>query len=99
MVGSLIEARLLGSMREDEECDYDDTLNDDSSARGGDKENCIVGEDDSNMCKDVVIEMKLMQQLVENDVHEDVELKIEFWHALDVLIDEVEMLKCPLNLM
>ena len=61
MVGSLIEARLLGSMREDEECDYDDTLNDDSTARGGDKENFIVGEDDSNMCKDVVIEMKLMQ--------------------------------------
>jgi hypothetical protein len=61
MAGSLIEARLLGSLKEDEERDYDDRLNDDSSARGGDKDNCIVGEDDSNMCKDVVIETELMQ--------------------------------------
>ena len=41
MLGSLIEARLFGSM-EEEECDKDRTLIDDSSARGGDKENCIV---------------------------------------------------------
>jgi hypothetical protein len=40
MVGSLIEAHLFGSMNEDEECDYDHTLIDDSNAQGGDKENC-----------------------------------------------------------
>ena len=51
---------LFGSMEEDEECDYDHTLIDDSSAQGGDKENCSVGEDNSNMCKDVVIETELM---------------------------------------
>ena len=55
MVGSLIEAQLFGSMKEDEECDYDHTLIDDSSARGGDKENYSVVEDKSNMCKNVVI--------------------------------------------
>jgi hypothetical protein len=45
-------------MKEDEECDYDHTLIDDSSAQfeSNDKENCSVGEDSSNMCKDVVIE-------------------------------------------
>jgi hypothetical protein len=37
------------------------TLNDDSSAQGGDRENCSVGEDTPNMCKDVVIEIELMQ--------------------------------------
>ena len=31
---------LFGSMKEDEECDYDHTLIDDSSTQGGDKENC-----------------------------------------------------------
>ena len=44
MVGSLIEAHLFGS------CDYDHTLIGDSSAQH-DKENCSVGEDNSNMCK------------------------------------------------
>ena len=29
---------------------------DDSSAQGGDKENCSVGKDNWNMCKDVAIE-------------------------------------------
>ena len=48
-------------MKEDEECDYDHTLIDNSSAQGGDKGNRGVGEDNSNMCKDVVIEMELMQ--------------------------------------
>ena len=43
-------------MKEDERCDYDHILIDDSSAQGGDKENYSVGEDNSNMCKDVVIE-------------------------------------------
>ena len=48
-------------MEEDEACDYDHTLIDDYSAQGGDKENCSVGEDNSTMCKDVVIETELMQ--------------------------------------
>ena len=39
MVGSLIEARLFGSMKEDEECDYDHILFNDFSLLGGDKEN------------------------------------------------------------
>ena len=43
----LIEAHLFGSM---EEYDYDHTLIGDSSAQR-DKENCSVGEDNSNMCK------------------------------------------------
>ena len=38
MVGSLIEAHLFGSMKEDEECAYDHTFTDDSSAQGGHKE-------------------------------------------------------------
>ena len=42
-------------MKEDEGCDYDHTLIDDSSAQGGDKETCNVGEDNSNMSKDVVM--------------------------------------------
>jgi hypothetical protein len=44
------------------------------------------------MCNDVVIETKLMQWQVENDLHEDVELQSELRNALDVLIDEHE--KC-----
>jgi hypothetical protein len=55
MVWSLLKAHLVGSMDEDEECDYDHILIDDSSAQGGDKENCNVGEDNSHMRKDVVI--------------------------------------------
>ena len=61
---------------------------DDSSAQGGDKENCSVGEDNLSMCKDVVIETELMQSHVENGLHEDVEWQSEFRHALNVLIDE-----------
>jgi hypothetical protein len=38
IVGSLIEAHLFGSMEEDEECNNDHTLINDSSAQGGDKE-------------------------------------------------------------
>ena len=49
----------LESMQEGEECDYDHTLIDDASARGGDKEYCSVGEDNSNTCNDVVIETKI----------------------------------------
>ena len=52
---------LSGSMKEDEECDFDNTLIDDSSAQGGDKENCSVGEEGSNMYKYVVIETGLME--------------------------------------
>ena len=55
MVWSLIEVDLFGGMEEVEECDYDHILTDDSSAQGGGKENCSVGGDNSNMCKDVVI--------------------------------------------
>ena len=62
---------------EDEECDYDHTLADDFSAQGGDKENHSVGEDDSKMCKDVVIETELMQSQLDNDLHDDVELQSE----------------------
>ena len=54
-------------MKKDEECDHDDTLIDDSSAQSNDKENCSVGEDSSNMCKDVVIETLSMESQVEND--------------------------------
>ena len=61
MIRSHIEAHLFGSIKEDEECDYDHTWIDDSSAQGGDKENCSVGEDNSNIWKYVVIETKLMQ--------------------------------------
>ena len=45
MIGSLIEAYLFGRVEEDEVNDYDLTLIDDSSAQGGDKENCSVGEE------------------------------------------------------
>ena len=74
MVGSLIEGHLFGCMEEDEDCDNDHTLIDDSSAQGGDKENYSVGEDNQSMCMDVVIWTKLMQPQVENEEHEDVEL-------------------------
>ena len=46
-------------MGEDEESDYDPTF-DISSAQSGDKENYSVGEDNSNMYMDVVIETDLM---------------------------------------
>ena len=39
---------------------YDHTWIGDSNAQGGDKENCSAGEDNSNMCKDVIIEMELI---------------------------------------
>ena len=42
MVRSLIEAHLFGGMEEDEECVYDHTMIDDSSAQSGDKEICSV---------------------------------------------------------
>ena len=74
MVGLLIEALLFGSMEEDEECDCVHTRIDDYSAQGRDKENCSVAEDNSNICKDVVIEMELLQSHVENDSHKVVEM-------------------------
>ena len=64
-------------MHEDEECDYDHILNDDSSAQGGDKKNYSVGEYNSNTCKDAVIKTALMQSQVNNDLHEDAELQSE----------------------
>ena len=61
MAGSLIAAHLCGNMKEDEECDDDHALVDDSSAQSGDKENYRVGEDNYlDMCKDVAIEMVLI---------------------------------------
>ena len=53
---SLVEARIFESMEEDEEHDYDHTFMDDSSAQGGAEEIYSVGEDNSNMCEDVVID-------------------------------------------
>ena len=75
--GSFMEAHLFGSMEEDEECVNDHTLTDDSNAQGGDKETCSVGEDTSDMCNEVLIEMELMQFQVDNDLHEDIELQSE----------------------
>ena len=95
MVKSLIEAHLFGSMKEAEECDYDHTWIDDSSAQGGDKENCSVGEVNLRKCKDVVRETDLMQLQVENGIHEDVELQSELQHTLDVLIDEDAYVEMP----
>jgi hypothetical protein len=43
-------------------------------AQDGDKENYSVGEDNSNMCMEVVIATEFMQSQVENDLHEDLEL-------------------------
>ena len=56
MIGSLLEARLFGGLEKDEECGYDHMLINDYNAQGGDKENYSIGEDDSNMCKDIFIE-------------------------------------------
>ena len=57
--------------------------------------NCSVGEENSNMWKDVVIEMELMQSQVESHLQEDVELQSELRHALDVLTDEHENVGMP----
>ena len=73
MVGSLIQV-IFGSMEKDEECDYDHTLIDHSSAQGGDKKICSVGKDNSNMCNDVVIEIELMHSQVENNL-----IKMQSW--------------------
>ena len=51
------------------------------------------------MCKDVVIDAKLMRLYVKNYIHEDMELQSELQHAVDVLTYKHEMLKCPFNLM
>ena len=95
MIWSLIEAHLFGSMEEDKECDHDHTLIDYSSARSGDKDNCSAGEDNSNMCKDVITKTKSMQSQCEIDSHEDVEWQNELRHAFDVLIDEHENVGMP----
>ena len=95
MVGSLIEAHLFGSMEDDEKCDDDHTLLYDSSAQGDDKENYGVREDNSNKCKDVIIEMELTQSHIANGLHEDVKLQSELRHALDVLIVEHENVEMP----
>ena len=82
-------------MKENEKCDYDHTLIDDSSAQGDDKENYGVREDNSNKCKDVIIETGLMQSHVANELHEDVELQSELQQAMDVLINERENVEMP----
>ena len=77
------------------ECAYDPTLIDESSAQDGHKQIQIVGEDNPNICKDVVMETDLMKLHIENDLHEDVELQSKLQHALNVPMDErekVEML-------
>ena len=51
MMRLLIKGRLFGSTKEDEECGYDHTLIDDSSAQGGDKETRSVGHGNLNICK------------------------------------------------
>ena len=56
---TLIEAHSFKSGQEDHACDYVHTLMEDFSAHGNHKENCSVGEDNPNMCKDVVIETEL----------------------------------------
>jgi hypothetical protein len=48
------------------------------------------------MCKNVVIETKLVEKMAYMKIWE---LQSKLWHALDVLMDEHEMLKPPLNLM
>ena len=49
MLGSLIKTYLFGSIKMNEECDYDHTLIDDSSAQGGDKKTSNNGEDNPSM--------------------------------------------------
>ena len=68
---------------------------DDSTAQGGDKKNYSVGEENSNMCKDVVTRTELMQPQVENGLQEGMELQGELHHALDILIDEYENVEMP----
>jgi hypothetical protein len=47
------------------------------------------------MCKDIIIVTKFMQLQVENDLHEDAELRSELRHALDVLLDKHENVQMP----
>ena len=42
MLGLIIKYRFFDDVQEDEDCDYNHTLIDDSNAQGGDKENCSV---------------------------------------------------------
>ena len=60
MVGSLIEAHLFGSIKGNEECDYAHALISDYNIQGLDNKICSVGEDTSNMLKDVIIESGLV---------------------------------------
>ena len=47
------------------------------------------------MCKDVVIDAKLMRLYVKNYIHEDMELQSELQHALDVLTYKHENVEMP----
>ena len=78
MGGSLIEDHLFGSMDEDEECDYDHTLIDDSSAQVVTGK-IVVLEKTIQTCTRMLsyIETELMESHVENDLHEDLELQSE----------------------
>ena len=49
----LEKGHLFGSLKENEECDYDHTMMDNPSAQGSEKGDCSVDEDNSNMYKDV----------------------------------------------
>ena len=60
VVWSLIEANFFGSIKGNEECGYAHALINDYIVQGADKKNCSVGEEYSNMCKDVVMERELM---------------------------------------
>ena len=51
MVSSHTEALQFGSMKGGEVCDYDHTLVEDSSAQGGGKEDCSVGQKNVNIRK------------------------------------------------
>ena len=101
MVGSFFEAHLFRIMQDGEECDYDHTLIDDFSAQGGDKEYCSVGENHSNMCKDVVIERALMQsqgemiymKMSSSIVSFNFDMPWMFW------LMNLKILNCPLSLM
>ena len=47
-------------MKADDEYDYNHIRIDDSSVQDGDKKNYSVGEEDSNMYHDIVIDTKMM---------------------------------------
>jgi hypothetical protein len=77
MYGRPLEYMQRLYLEEDEECDYDHTLLMILVHKVVKIENYSVGEDISNMCKNVVIKTEFMQSHVEFASHEDVELQSE----------------------